>query len=689
MARRIQTLVLVSSFLPVFAMAAESAAVTVPLNQALPEIKAFFDTPNYSHASLSPDNLGMAAVIHSDSPEQCVALVSLAEADKEALKLLTCVPDGDITELEWVGSESLVFNVSERKHHENFAHGALFLIEKDGSGLRPLISGNWRFKQEPTGTHIKSHILPAEYRFVGVDRGKPDSILVEKMDFNTRENSLQATEPFSLKVRTQALRALSSGAPEYVTDWVLDRDGTPRIASRQRDGKTEFFILQKTTRQWEPLFGWTVADSKDKEILPAFLDYDGTLYVRAYHGQDTFGIYRFNLDRKVIEGDRLFNIKGFDFSGHALFDLKARRLIGFRYRGETEATYWLDPAMDHLQKALDERWPSTINTISCLSCLTDHRVLVTRRSEKLPGLSVVYDREHDKPLGRQYWARAGIDPKQMGRRTFDHFTARDGLSIPVYVTLPPTGTGPFPAIVYVHGGPWVRGTSLEWSPIPQFLATRGYAVIEPEFRSSVGYGWNLFQAGWGQWGLHMQEDLADAARWAVTKQIADGSRIGIGGASYGGYATLMGLVQNPELFKVGFEWVGVTDIQLMYTTFWSDMSNEQRTYGMPLLIGDPVKRAAQFEDTSPVKRAAAVHQPLLMAYGLDDRRVPLIHGTAFHDAISKTNSDIQWKVYPDEGHGWHLLETNLDFWGRVEKLLDRTLKAKPSTAAAASSAGSQ
>jgi dipeptidyl aminopeptidase/acylaminoacyl peptidase len=262
----------------------------------------------------------------------------------------------------------------------------------------------------------------------------------------------------------------------------------------------------------------------------------------------------------------------------------------------------------------------------------------------------------------------------MAHRDFVRFKARDGLEIPAWVTVPKDGKkGPHPMVVLVHGGPWVRGGDWRWDADSQFLASRGYVVLEPEFRGSTGFGHQHFKAGWKQWGLAMQNDVADGTRWAIDKGLADPKRICIAGASYGGYATLMGLVNDPDLYRCGIEWVGVTDISLMYSISWSDTSESSKKYGMPLLVGDPEKDAAQLKATSPIAQASRIKQPLLLAYGGLDDRVPLKHGTEFRDAVTKTNPDVEWVVYPEGGHGWSLLKDNVDWWTRVEKFLARNI----------------
>jgi dipeptidyl aminopeptidase/acylaminoacyl peptidase len=200
-------------------------------------------------------------------------------------------------------------------------------------------------------------------------------------------------------------------------------------------------------------------------------------------------------------------------------------------------------------------------------------------------------------------------------------------------------------------------------------------VLEPSFRGTTGFGAAHYKAGFKQWGLAMQNDLADGVRWAIEKGYADPKRICIAGASYGGYATLMGLVNDPDLYRCGVDWVGVSDINLMYgsANYTSDLSDEWKRYGMPEMIGDRVKDAAQLKATSPIEHSARITRPLLLAYGGSDVRVPIDHGTKFYAAVKRTNQDVEWIEYPGEGHGFHLPKNNIDFWGRVEKFLDRNI----------------
>jgi dipeptidyl aminopeptidase/acylaminoacyl peptidase len=329
--------------------------------------------------------------------------------------------------------------------------------------------------------------------------------------------------------------------------------------------------------------------------------------------------------------------------------------------------------MEAVQQKLDADLPCMINLMSFPSKNHTEWALVRSYSDINPLIYHLYN-IRTGTLDKVGEAYPGIDPKRMGQQDPVHYAARDGMQIPALLTLPAGGAKNAPLVMLVHGGPYVRGNFWGWNPHTQFLASRGYAVLEPEFRGSTGYGDKHFRAGWKQWGLAMQDDIADGARWAIAQGIADPKRICIAGASYGGYAVLMGLVSDPDLYKCGVSWVGVTDINLLYDGHWSftsDLSEQWKQYGMPDLIGDQVKDAAQLKATSPIGQAARIKAPLLLAYGGADRRVPVYHGRTFLDAIKPHNRQVEWIEYEEEAHGWRLPRNRVDFWSRVEKFLDK------------------
>jgi dipeptidyl aminopeptidase/acylaminoacyl peptidase len=251
------------------------------------------------------------------------------------------------------------------------------------------------------------------------------------------------------------------------------------------------------------------------------------------------------------------------------------------------------------------------------------------------------------------------------------YAARDGLEIPAELTVPKgVEAKNLPLVLYVHGGPWLRGTHWHWSDEAAYLASIGYAVLEPDFRGSRGWGGKLYEAGWKQWGRAMQDDLNDGVDWLAKRGTIDPKRVCIMGASYGGYAVMMGLARDPDRWRCGINYVGVTDINLMFDVSWSDTANSDFIkYSAKDLIGDPDKDAALLKASSPLANASRIKAPVLMAYGAQDRRVPLIHGEKMRDALKSNGSVVEWVAYREEGHGFLLESNRIDFYSRVAKFL--------------------
>jgi dipeptidyl aminopeptidase/acylaminoacyl peptidase len=432
--------------------------------------------------------------------------------------------------------------------------------------------------------------------------------------------------------------------------------------------------LDPANAGWRVLTSFSTYKGGKDAFTPVGFGSDGTLFATAYgDDSDTTALYTIDLATGKRSKNPVIATAGYDFRGGLVGN--GAKLLGVQFETDAPGTVWFDPAMKTAQDKLDALLPGTINLMSFPSGGDPEWALVKVVSDVKPLSYYLFNLKTGaiNPVGE---SRPGIDPKRMGRQDPVRYKARDGLEIPALLTLPANGAKNAPLVVLVHGGPYVRGTHWGWSPDSQFLASRGYAVLEPEFRGSRGYGDKHYRAGWKQWGLAMQNDIADGARWAVAQGYADPKRICIAGASYGGYATLMGLVNDPDLYKCGVNWVGVTDINLLYDEHWSansDTSDDYKTYGMPDLIGDQVKDAVQLKSTSPIEQAARIKAPLLMAYGGVDKRVPMVHGRKFMQAVKATNSQVEWIEYQDEGHGWGLPKNRVDFWSRVEKFLDQNI----------------
>jgi dipeptidyl aminopeptidase/acylaminoacyl peptidase len=649
------------------AAAAPSEAAAVP-----PPLASFFDNSAFGGAILSPSGRYLAA--RSGAPGRRVILV-VVDLQENTLKVVANFRDADVGNVMWVNDERLVLDVTDSEvGPRDVIYGAgLFAVNRDGSKPLQLADRRGQYLVSEGTSMAAKKILPWN-TFLMEQAGAQDSewIYVTRLDFDTEG---QVENVSLLRLNTLTGQNTAVQRPARVDGWLLDHQGKPRLASGHERDRSTIYYLDPAIERWRTLASFRSYGGDEGGFVPVGFGADGTLYVTARGDKDTVSLHAFDFKTGKIKPEPLVETKGYDFSGGLVAN--RAKLLGVHYETDARGSVWFDPAMRAVQEKIDRLLPSTVNLISVAAGPESPWVLVRSYSDVQPSIYMLYNLQTDK-LNKVGESRPGVDPRRMAHQDVFRYKARDGLEIPALLTLPP-GTpkgAKLPLVVLVHGGPYVRGTAWGWNGQTQFLASRGYAVLEPEFRGSTGYGARHFTAGWKQWGLKMQDDIADGARWAIAQGIADPKRICIAGASYGGYATLMGLIKDPDLYRCGIDWVGVTDIQLLYDGHWSfksDMSDEWKEYGMPELVGDPVKDAAQLAATSPLRQAARLRQPLLMAYGGVDHRVPMYHGRKFHDAVTETNKQVEWIEYQEEGHGWSLPKNRIDFWGRVEKFLDKNI----------------
>jgi len=643
----------------------------VAIADAPPDAASFFKEPATSLVSLSPQGHYVALMIVQENGRQALAVRDTADLKKLTVPV-TADSNAKIIAVHWINENRIGFTFKNYRT-ESESNLDEFAVDRDGSNLIRLISGNWRHQQEVLGSNIKDKVLTADYAFFDVTHDGSDDILIEKYSWNSVDIHPDASRLYRLDTRTRRLRDVIEGAqPEHSQQWLPDANDTPRIVTAQSQGRCVTYYRAKAGDRWDEMVN--IDCEHDDAFSPLFFDGADTLYVQSNH-QGYNALFRYDVKAMKMAKEPFLSVPGFDFRGAPVLDYASKRLLGIRLEGDAYTTIWLDPRLKALQKKVDALLPQTTNTIECAAdCLNAPVVLVKSSSDGQPLEYFIYTQASGAIIGLG-GAHPDIQPQQMGQRDFYHYAARDGMSIPVYVTQPPgKAKGPLPTVVLVHGGPGVRGGFWEWDQEAQFLATRGYLVIQADYRGSSGFGYRHYQAGWKQWGLGMQDDLADAALWAVKQGWADPKRVAIMGASYGGYATLMGLIKNPEIFRCGVDWAGVTDLNLMFTTAEDDASQESLQYGMRTLIGDPAKDAAMFVQNSPLPNADRLRQPLLIAHGAQDQRVPLIHATKFRDAVEKNNPHVEWLVYAEEGHGWRHEEDSIDFWKHVEVFLDKNLK---------------
>ena len=606
-------------------------------------------------------------------------VLALADAATPSRRVgLAQFKDADIQTVWWVNDKRLAFNsVDHQSALGEQLGGGLYAVDIDASNFTYIVG---RGSEEESGGHVAIRPLRWNHRLVRLLRDGSDDVIVERRNYYDRAYDFGSVSMLRLNTRTRATRPLVSDEPRHAMSWALNGAQEPLAVLTQEDeGQTRVLWRAQAGDAWTELARYNAVDDKPDDLNPLAITPDGHLLVRALRGDAarTAGLFTYDPRSRKLSAQPLVGLDGFDFDGNLVFDRSNGRLAGVSFDTDAVGTAWFDPALREVQKRIDELLPHTANVFTCDPCGGQQRFLVTAWSDRQPPVYFLFDKslQGKAALSLVGPAYAGIDATLMAEQSFQRIPARDGEQVPVYVTKP-KGKGPFPTVVMVHGGPWVRGTSWGWQPDAQFLASRGYAVVEPEFRGSRGFGDRWFRLSFKQWGGTMQDDVTDATRWAVAQGIADPKRIAIAGGSYGGYATMMGLVKEPELYRAGINIVGVTDIGLMYEIGWSDFAGSlwQRKV-MPRQVGDPKNDAELLRKASPLQRAAEITKPVLMAYGGRDLRVPLPHGTQMRDAMRKAGkAEVEWIEYELEGHGFLLEANRIDFWTRVEKFLAKHLR---------------
>ncbi|MFO1249764.1 MAG: prolyl oligopeptidase family serine peptidase [Inhella sp.] len=651
-------------------MALLAALVCAPLLAAEPPpAEIFFGRAAMEQAVLSPDGKHLAFTAQAPGHDR-LGLFVLPLDGSDKLRTLAAFRDIDVHGVSWVNDSLLVFSALDRSSGvggDKSVGTGLYSVDLRGGGTQVVIS---RAVGDTEGRTRRT--LSAGHSLLTIPDQKSPETADEVVVGRWSANDMVLLR---LNIRTGETQPIRIGAPKGVMNWLFDSKGEARLAVTKSEGRQAMHWRAPGQTEWKQIAEYPLMKAP---FAPHSVDDAGRLWVTVSKGaRGDAALAEFDFAAGKPAEVATAHTPGFDFTGGFVRGAGGPAPLGLRVVTDAETTVWMDPTMKKIQAELDTRLPDRINSLSCARCGSEEAVVLVRSySDRDPGQLWLYRAASKdlRPLGR---VRPQVEPGQMATTDFQRIQARDGRDLPVWITRPATAEtkAALPAVVMVHGGPWVRGGQWQWEPMRQFLASRGYMVIEPEFRGSTGYGQAHFRASFKQWGQAMQDDVADALLWAQKQGLAS-DKACIAGASYGGYATLMGLVRHPELYRCGVAWVGVADLMLLgkgSRPVRDDTSHESRSHTLPEMIGDPEKDRDMILANSPVEQAARIKAPLLLAYGAEDVRVPLAHGERMREALRKAGNEPEWVVYPDEAHSWRRSETRIDFARRVEVFLERHL----------------
>jgi dipeptidyl aminopeptidase/acylaminoacyl peptidase len=450
-------------------------------------------------------------------------------------------------------------------------------------------------------------------------------------------------------------------ARDGVWDWYADDKGAVRAGIAYEGRRWTVWYRDKPEEKLRAIHG---KFSKDEDsAIDRFIFRGNNSWVVTNERTGRFGLYKFDLKTSTV-GEVIFEHPEVDIDD-VTYNAITGQISAITYYDDQPRIRWLDPEMKTLQSRLDRAVSGSVNVPTGWSD-DEKRVLVWSGSASDPGRYFLLDRKTSQmhPVVEPYPL---IDPAQLAQVKAIRYQTRDGLNLHGYLTLP-RGRDPkgLPLIVLPHGGPFARDNG-EYDSLVQFLANRGYVVLQPQFRGSTGYGKDFVAKGYGEIGKRMQDDLDDGVDWLAKSGQVDPKRVCIVGISYGGYAALWGATRNPDRYRCAASMAGVSDLpaQLRYDRKLFSATRYFREWRTK--VGGEGK--IDLATVSPIKFADRIKVPLFIAHGEEDSTVPVKQSRAMVAALSKANADVTSVFYKDDGHGFDKASDYEDWLRRLESFL--------------------
>ena len=629
-----------------FALPTPSHAQTTPARAAIPKaypVRDFFSNPEKAYFRLSEDGktLGFMQPVSVDGAARRLNIfVQKLEGSRPVgdARRVTAETARDINNYFWKGSDRVLFQ-KDFGGDENFHVVSVDVATGKVTDLTP-------------GEKVRAEIIDAlpddpHHILVSHNRRDPQAADVVRIDLRTGQETLLAKNPGD------------------VVAWGTDHAGRLRLGFKSEGLNSVVLYRADEKSEFKPII---TTDYKSEVEVPAFTADNKRLYAISNRGRDKKALVTIDPAKPDVE-TVVFVHPDVDLGGVTWSRLK-KKLTDASYVTAKIERKFFDPATEKLYQRIAAKAPGMQITLQSGTKAED-KFIVAASSDRTPGGRYIYDARADTMT-----LMAEINPKiataDMAPMQPISYKSRDGLTINGYLTLP-VGREPksLPCVVNPHGGPWARDI-WGYNPEVQFLANRGYCVLQLNFRGSTGYGRQFWEASFGQWGLKMQDDITDGVKWLVQSGVADAKRVGIYGASYGGYATLAGVTFTPDLYAAAVNYVGVSNLFTFMNTippYWKPFLPK-----MYEMVGDPERDKERLTRTSPALNADKIKTPLMVVQGARDPRVNKAESDQMVAALKARGVDVPYMVKDNEGHGFRNEENQYEFYGAMEQFLGKHLK---------------
>lgn len=658
-------------------------ALSMHATAAPPSVEAFGRIPEVDNIAVSPD--GRLVAWDNNSGASPIVVVLDLEAKKQKARFP--IADAKLRGLQWSDNSTLLVDLSmtqtvrlnRKRTNEWFRTLAVdvstgesrVLLMEDQSG--ELVTGATLLAARTSRPHT---VMMAKWTFEETEQRSAAGTRIA----GRRQDSGWVYSVFSVDTRTGRGSAVETGS-QFTYDWVVDAIGTPVARSEWDPSKRRYSILAKDGMGWRNIHTQENVEKLER-LTTVHVSADGrSVLAIGTGGHKTSKLWSIPLDgsgARVLAEDPARDVISVVVDGFTAAPIEVE------FEGISPQRRWLDSRTETRHKALARAFPERDIWIVDRS-ENYQRILVRVEGPSNPPVYYLVDFATGRAdiVGEAYPA---LSEAKLGSVRAMSYRARDGASIPAYLTLPAGAEEKnLPLVVLPHGGPTARDY-LEFDWWAQFLASRGYAVLQPQFRGSTGFGQEHRKAGYRQWGGLMQDDVTDGVKGLIEQGLADARRVCIVGASYGGYAALAGAAFTPELYACAVSVNGVSDLPMMLNDIETRGGDESDAiYAWREHIG--IKSDPKIAQKSPARTAAAIKAPVLLVHGVSDVVVPIAQSQKMHDALTKLGRPVKFVKLVGEDHWLSRSETRVRMLAELESFLDAHLAAPAAASPASTEAG--